>query len=111
MLHDESCSIILTLAGSLLSAGLKGVVADMIRYNIVDVAVSTGAIIMDQDFFEALGYRHYWGVSIIDDNGPRELHIDRIYDTYIDEDELRECDLAVAKIADGLVRQPLSYLS
>jgi len=105
MLHDESCSIILTLAGSLLSAGLKGVVADMIRYNMVDVVVSTGAIIVDQDFFEALGYRHYRGDPIVDDHRLRELHIDRIYDTYIDEDELRECDLAVAKIADGLPKR------
>ena len=55
MLHDESCSIIFTLAGSLLSTGLKGVVADIIRYNMVDVAVSTRAIMVDQDFFEALG--------------------------------------------------------
>lgn len=108
MLHDESCSIILTLAGSLLSAGLKGVVADMIRYNMVDVVVSTGAIIVDQDFFEALGYRHYRGDSIVDDYRLRELHIDRIYDTYIDEDELRECDLAVAKIADGLPKRSYS---
>jgi deoxyhypusine synthase len=108
MLHDESCSIILTLAGSLLSAGLKGVVADMIRYNMVDVVVSTGAIIVDQDFFEALGYRHYRGDSIVDDHRLRELHIDRIYDTYIDEDELRECDLAVAKIADSLPKRSYS---
>jgi len=102
MLKDESCSVILTLAGSLFSAGLKGVVADMIRYNMVDVIVSTGAIIVDQDFFEGIGFRHYLGDSAADDRRLRELHIDRIYDTYIDEDELRECDLTVAKIADGL---------
>ena len=108
MLKDDSCSIIITLAGSLFSAGLKDVVRDMIRYNMVDVIVSTGAIIVDQDFFEAIGYHHYLGDAKVDDERLRELHIDRIYDTYINEDELRKCDLTIAKIADSLQERPYS---
>jgi deoxyhypusine synthase len=108
MLKDDSCSIMLTLAGSLFSAGLKNVVTDMIRYNMVDVIVSTGAIIVDQDFFEGIGYHHYLGDTKADDNRLRELHIDRIYDTYINEDELRKCDLTVAKIADTLQKRSYS---
>jgi deoxyhypusine synthase len=108
MLKDGSCSIILTLAGSLVSAGLKGVVADMIRYKMVDVIVSTGAIIIDQDFFEGIGFHHYLGDSDVDDHHLRKLHIDRIYDTYISEDDLRECDLTVAKIADSIPKRSYS---
>ena len=108
MLKDDSCSIMLTLAGSLFSAGLKNVVIDMIRYNMVDVIVSTGAIIVDQDFFEGIGYHHYLGDTKADDDRLRELHIDRIYDTYINEDELRKCDLTVAKIADSLQKRSYS---
>jgi deoxyhypusine synthase len=59
MLRDQDCGVILTLAGSLISAGLKKVFVDMIRNNMVDAIVSTGANIVDQDFFEALGFRHY----------------------------------------------------
>src|SRR6059058_3956459 len=59
MLRDKECGIILTLAGSLISAGLKKVIVDMIRNNMVDAIVSTGANIVDQDFFEALGFKHY----------------------------------------------------
>jgi len=62
----------------------------------VDAIVSTGANIVDQDFFEALGFNHYiagdeykYGHA---DNTLRELMIDRIYDTFIDEEELRFCD-------------------
>ena len=80
MLADRDCTIILTLAGSLFSAGLKHVVTDMIDNNMVDVVVSTGAIIADQDFFEALGFRHYMGSPFADDKSLRELAIDRIYD-------------------------------
>jgi len=108
MLSDEKCSIILCLAGSLFSAGLKQVVVDMVRHNMVDVIVSTGAIIVDQDFFEGLGFKHYIGTQFVDDNELRELMIDRIYDTYIDEEELRICDETIAKICDDLPKKPYS---
>jgi deoxyhypusine synthase len=108
MIRDKECGIILTLAGSLFSAGLKKVVYDLVMNNMVDAIVSTGAIIVDQDFFEALGFKHYMGSQFVDDNELRELHIDRIYDTYIDEDELRICDDTIAKIADSLEPRPYS---
>lgn len=108
MLKDKDCGIILCLAGSLFSAGLKGVVYDLITHNMVDAIVSTGANIVDQDFFEALGFKHYVGSTMADDEVLRELRIDRIYDTYIDEDELRVCDMTIAKIADSLPPRPHS---
>jgi deoxyhypusine synthase len=108
MLKDKECGIILTLAGSIFSAGLKKVVHDLVMNNMADAIVSTGAIMVDQDFFEALGFKHYIGTPFSDDNLLRELHIDRIYDTYIDEDELRICDETCAKIADSLEPRPYS---
>lgn len=102
MLADQDCTIILCLAGSLINAGLKLCVVDLLRHNMVDVVVATGANIVDQDFFEALGFKHYIGSPDVDDNELRELHIDRIYDTFIDEDELRICDRTVTEIADSL---------
>ncbi|PTL80422.1 deoxyhypusine synthase [Vitiosangium sp. GDMCC 1.1324] len=108
MLSDEPCGVILCLAGSLFSAGLKQVVVDMVRHRMVDAIVSTGALIVDQDFFEGLGFRHYLGSPYADDNALRELHIDRIYDTFINEDELRVCDATVAKLASELEPRPYS---
>jgi len=108
MLKDEKCKVILTLAGSLFSAGLKDVVADMVENNMVDAIVSTGALMVDQDFFEALGFKHYVGTPYSDDSELRDLAIDRIYDTYIDEDELRVCDMTVAEIANSLPPRPFS---
>ena len=108
MLNDKDCTIILTLAGSLFSAGLKRVVYDMIMNNMIDAIVSTGAIMTDQDFFEALGFRHYKGTPFVDDNELRDLHIDRIYDTFIDEDELRVCDDTCAKIFNSMETKPYS---
>jgi deoxyhypusine synthase len=108
MLADENCTIILCLAGSLFSAGLKQVVIDLIQNNMVDVIVSTGAIIVDQDFFEAQGFSHYQGTPLIDDNELMEKRIDRIYDTFIDENDLRICDMTIREIADSLDPKPYS---
>ncbi|MBF2097003.1 MAG: deoxyhypusine synthase [Gloeomargaritaceae cyanobacterium C42_A2020_066] len=108
MLQDEECTIILCLAGSLFSAGLKQVVVDLVRHRMVDAIVSTGANIVDQDFFEALGFRHYVGDPLADDEVLRQNRIDRIYDTYIDEDELRHCDMTIAEIANSLPPRPYS---
>jgi deoxyhypusine synthase len=106
MLADPDCTVILTLAGSLFSAGLKHVVVDMIENRMADVIVSTGAIMVDQDFFEALGFKHYRGSPFVNDMTLSELAIDRIYDTYIDEDQLRVCDMTIANIADSLPPRP-----
>lgn len=109
MLQDKDCTVILTLAGSLVSAGLKKVIVDLLKYRLVDVIVSTGANIVDQDFFEGLGFKHYQGSVMADDQSLRALGIDRIYDTYIDEDQLRICDDTIAQIADTL--EPRAYSS
>ena len=108
MLKDKKCSVMLCLAGSLFSAGLKNVVVDMVRNKMVDVIISTGAIIVDQDFFEGLGFKHYIGTQWVDDNELRDLMIDRIYDTFIDEEELQNCDGTIGKICDSLEKRPYS---
>lgn len=109
MIKEKDCCIFLTIAGSLVSAGLKKVIVDMIQNNMVDAIISNGANIIDQDFFEALGYKHYKGDQhFADDNLLRDLHIDRIYDTYINEDELKVCDESVHKICNILEPRPYS---
>jgi deoxyhypusine synthase len=109
MLKENDCTNILCLAGSLVSAGLKKVIIDLINHNMIDVVVSSGAIIVDQDFFEGLGYYHYQGFISADDDELRNLKIDRIYDTFIDEENLRDCDNTIKKIADSM--KPDAYSS
>ena len=109
MLADKNCTTFLTLAGSTSAAGCMKIYSDMIKYNMIDVIVATGASIIDMDFFEALGFRHYQGSQFQDDTQLRENYIDRIYDTYIDEEELQACDKTICDIADGL--PPKSYTS
>src|SRR3989344_2111534 len=98
MLSEKECLVILTLAGSTGAGGCMNLYADLIKYNMVDVVVATGASIVDMDFFEALGFKHYRGDILTDDVKLRNLYIDRIYDTYIDEEQLQYCDKGVEKV-------------
>lgn len=109
MLADEGCAIMLTLAGSTSAGGCMHVYRDLAANRMIDAVVATGASIVDMDFLEALGYRHYQGdASGADDKVLRSLYIDRIYDTYIDEEELQSVDFTVKAIADQLEPRPYS---
>jgi deoxyhypusine synthase len=107
-IEDKACSVWLTLAGSTSAAGCMHVYRDMIRFGMIDVVVATGASIIDMDFFEALGFKHYQAQGGVDDRDLRALYIDRIYDTYIDEEELQACDHAIKEITDSLEPRPYS---
>ncbi len=109
MLKDKECTIFLTLAGSTSAAGCMHVYRDMVKYNMVDAIIATGASIIDMDFFEALGFKHYQGSQYQNDTELRNNYIDRIYDTYIDEEDLQKCDKIIGEIADKL--KPQAYTS
>jgi deoxyhypusine synthase len=102
MMADKDCTVILCLAGSTSAGGCMQVYVDMVRHNMVDAVVATGASIVDMDFFEAIGFKHYKGSPHVDDKQLRSLYIDRIYDTFIDEEQLQICDETIKKIADEL---------
>ena len=108
MINDKGCTVFLTLAGSTSAAGCMQVYVDMVKNNMIDAIVATGASIVDMDFFEALGYKHYKGTPYADDKELRANYIDRIYDTYIDEEELQNCDATINIIANTLDPRPYS---
>jgi deoxyhypusine synthase len=108
MVNDPDCTVMLTLAGSTSAGGCMQVYIDMVRNRMVDAIVAAGASIIDMDFFEALGYKHYRGRMDVPDSQLRNLYIDRIYDTFIDEEELQQCDMAIKKVADSLEPRPYS---
>jgi deoxyhypusine synthase len=109
MLADPDCSVILVVAGSTSAGGCMDLYADLVKHNMVDAIVATGATIVDMDFFEALGHKHYQANEIPDDDTLRSLYIDRIYDTYIDEEQLQHVDHTIFEIAETL--EPRAYSS
>ncbi|MBX8632482.1 MAG: deoxyhypusine synthase family protein [Thermoplasmata archaeon YP2-bin.285] len=102
MLSDsDRPTVILGLSGPLIAAGLRKVIRDLVELGLVDVIVSTGAVLY-QDIYQARGYRHYMGSPFADDTVLRDLSIDRIYDTYVDELKFEETDRYVADVIEGL---------
>lgn len=97
-------TVMLGLAGPLIAAGLRKVIRDLIVGGYVDVVVSTGAILY-QDIYQARGHGHYRGTPEADDTVLRDLRIDRIYDTYVDEEKFIETDLWCGHLADDLEAQ------
>lgn len=109
MLADKDRpTIVLGLSGPLIAAGLRKIIRDMVYYNLVDVIVSTGAI-MYQDLYQARGFKHYAGSPDMDDRVLRDHMIDRIYDTLVDEEKFEETDRMIGKLIDGL--KPRNYSS
>lgn len=108
MLADKDCTVCLVIAGSTSAGGCMDLYAELVRNNMVDVIVATGATIVDMDFFEGLGHKHYQALEVPDDDTLRSLYIDRIYDTYIDEEQLQDCDFTINKIANSLEPRPYS---
>ncbi len=101
MSDDDRPTVFLGLAGPLIAAGLRKVIRDMITNRMVDVIVSTGAILY-QDFYQAQGFPHAVGTPEADDRELRDLYIDRIYDTYVDEEKFWRLDCSIGAFADEI---------
>jgi deoxyhypusine synthase len=108
LFDDEKPTIFLGLAGPLIAAGLRNVICDLIKKNLVDVVVSTGAIIY-QDYFYARGNKHYCGTPFVNDNDLGKLRVNRIYDVFSDDIAFEETDNFISEVSDGL--EPKNYSS
>jgi deoxyhypusine synthase len=106
MADEERPTIILGLSGALIAGGMRKVIRDMIKYGLVDAIASTGAV-MYQDFYQAMGGQHYVGTPSADDKILHELKIDRIYDTYVDEDLFEKTDKYIGKMLEKKLKPGL----
>jgi len=90
MLEDE-CTIWFGLSGAMTAGGFRRMVAYLIEHRFIDILVSTGANLF-HDIYESLGHTHFLGDPNEDDMKLRGKHLDRVYDTYLDEDVFRVID-------------------
>ncbi len=111
MLTDKKRpTIFLGLTGPLIAAGLRNVLSDIVKNNMVDVIVSTGAIVY-QDLVYARGGEHYLGHPMwVNDERLRELSINRIYDVFTDDLLFLETDEYINKFTQENMK-PKSYSS
>ena len=85
----NDATIFFGMAGALSPAGMRGLVADMMRRGLISVLVSTGANVV-HDLIEAFGGCHYKGSLYVDDGALQKQCIDRIYDIFLPEEHFRK---------------------
>ncbi|MCX6833324.1 MAG: deoxyhypusine synthase family protein [candidate division Zixibacteria bacterium] len=90
MLQDEVV-IWFGLSGAMVPAGMRSLIVFLIENRMIDVLVSTGANLF-HDAHETLGRHHFIGTPNINDTELRREMVDRMYDTYADEEEFRLLD-------------------
>ena len=104
MIRDDECTIFLALAGAVVPAGMRSIVADLIRKRLIDVVVSTGAN-MVHDAIEALGGHHYKGHWLVDDYILYKYHIYRIYDLFVPEEDFTKLDYRLAEMYEEIAAE------
>jgi deoxyhypusine synthase len=88
---SENALVIMGMSGALIPAGMRRLVAYLIKNRYIDVLVCTGANLY-HDLHETLGRKHYLGDPQMSDAELQEQLVDRIYDTYASEEEFREAN-------------------
>lgn len=104
MVRDERCTVFLALAGAVVPAGLRYIIADLIRRRLIDALVSTGAN-MIHDLIEAMGGHHYRGQWVVDDFFLYKYHINRIYDIFVPEEDFVEADRVLIEMFDEIAKE------
>ena len=89
MVTNKKILTVMTLSGALVPAGMAELICALIEHNLIDVIVSTGANTI-HDLVDAVSdIGHYVGSSNVDDDDLFKARINRIYDTFLPEDNYK----------------------
>jgi deoxyhypusine synthase len=110
MLRDKECTVFLAVSGAIVPAGLRTLIADLIRKRLVDVLVCTGAS-MVHDAIEAVGGKHYKGSWVEDDAELYKYHVFRIYDVLVPEEDYVRLDYRLSEMYGQIAKERSEPLS
>ncbi len=96
---DEDIFVWLGLAGAMVPAGMRKLVSMLIEKRLIDIVVSTGANLY-HDYFETIGNYHHIGSAMANDTELRGAKVDRIYDTFADEESFERVDKDIGRWAE-----------
>jgi len=97
MTGDKDCRVFFGLAGAMIPAGMRNIIADMLKDNLIDVFVTTGANIT-HDIIESLGHRHYVGTENANDSLLNKQGIDRIFNVFMKDSVYKDLENFVMKL-------------
>ena len=94
MARDPDCTVVMTLSGAMTVAKMGSVICEMIDRKLVDVVVSTGAL-MAHGLTESIGLTHYQYDPTKNDTALFEQGYNRVYDTLEMEANLNDVEKLV----------------
>lgn len=104
-LKDPDAVVFLCLATPMTAGGQRKTVQTCIERGFCDVIVSTGGILY-QDIYNTRGHHHFIGSPDADNEELASLNIDRIYDTYVDEEKFKNTDRFLGGLCELLEERP-----
>lgn len=110
MFGNPDYTVLLTIAGALVPAGLRKVIRDLIDFEYVNVVVTTGAN-MVHDMVEALGYRHVRGSFLAEDKKLKDKDIGRIGDIYIQQSAFKHLEKWLFQILEAIPEEKREHMS
>lgn len=110
MFTGPEYTVFLTIAGPLVPAGLRSVIADLINGEYVNVIVTTGAN-MVHDMVEALGYRHLQGTLMAEDKKLKVENIGRIADIYVEQEVFQHLEKWIHKMLESISEEKRRRIS
>lgn len=110
MFTDPEYTVFLTIAGPLVPAGLRSVIADLIDGEYVNVIVTTGAN-MVHDMVEALGYRHLQGTLVAEDKKLKAENIGRIADIYVEQEVFKHLETWIYRMLENIPEEKRRRIS
>ncbi|WP_455277073.1 deoxyhypusine synthase [[Eubacterium] cellulosolvens] len=110
MFQDNKYTVLLTLAGPLVPAGLKSIIRYLIDEKYIHCLVTTGANVT-HDLVESFGYRHKIGDSSIDDMHLKNKGLGRIYDICIEQKAFEKLEKEIYRILEDIPRDKRREIS
>ncbi len=101
MFSDPDYTVFLSIAGAMVPAGLRNIISYLVDQEFVNAIVSTGAN-MVHDMVEALGFDHYIGSFMAEDEKLRRKGFGRIGDIYVSQKAFQNLEKWLNKILKTL---------
>jgi len=105
MVTDENILTVLALSGAMVPAGMGDLICVLIENKLIDVIITTGANTIHDLVDVATDVGHYIGSPNVDDNELFKARINRIYDTFLPEDNYKQAEEILLKIIHEIFRE------
>ncbi|MFH0852525.1 MAG: deoxyhypusine synthase family protein [bacterium] len=110
MMKEKKITIWLGISGAIIPAGMRKIIAFLVKNRFVDAIVSTGAQ-MFHETFETLGREHFIGEPVMDDMRLFKEGIVRIYDILAEEMDLLTGEFFIKRMASQYLKDGQVYSS